>query len=81
MRGGETGAHMQMCALLDVRPLARVGTRKRKMKETGNTRRKEKKIIRDGGNRVDRFAQVFPYAESRESVAYKFFRIPLKSSR
>lgn len=64
-RGGETGARMQMRALLDVRPLARVDTRKRKMKEARNARKKEWKIIREGGNRVDRFAKVFSYAQKR----------------
>lgn len=30
-----------------------------------NARKKERKIIREGGNRVDRFAKVFSYAEKR----------------
>lgn len=40
-KGEERDARMQMRALLDVRPLARVGMRKRKMKETGNTQKGE----------------------------------------
>lgn len=65
--GGETGARMQMRALLDVRPLTRVDARKRRMKETRNARRKERRIIREGGNRVDRFAKVFSYGEESRS--------------
>lgn len=78
--GGKTGARMQMRALLDVRPLTRADTRKRKMKETRNARRKERKIICEGGNRVDRFAKVFSYAEKRVDRV-QIFSHPFEVSR
>lgn len=62
---------MQMRVSLDVRPLARVSYAKEEdeeQREGDNSRE---------GNRVDRFAKVFPYAGS---VAHEFFRVPLKSA-
>lgn len=62
---------MQMRVLLNVRPLARV----RYVKEEDGKQWEEEKSR--GGNRVDRFAKVFPCAGS---VAHEFFRVPLKSA-